>query len=95
MSICANCEKHGKGVYDSFTSVERIYMVTSACMMLRSLQSVPHAVDDRIVANSVITKVLLSFDKPVRHGLINYIRNSMQMDITLDSCPHGLQVVST
>lgn len=92
--ICANCEKAAKKSLDVFTLKERIHVLTSAVSMLKSMHASGIAYsNDLAVSNSVITKMLVSFDKPSQEILIQQLKKSSGIEITLGKCPHGLAVV--
>ncbi len=87
--ICEDCTKTGRKSLEVFTKIERMYVLTSAAAMLRSVENA----GDKAVANSVVTKMLLSFDELSRHTIKKMIKESLGMEITLNSCPHGKQLV--
>ncbi|CAM6004908.1 unnamed protein product [Sphagnum balticum] len=71
-----------------------MYTLASAVAMLRSIESGRNDGNDKIVANSVITKTLLSFSPESRQSLIEHFERSMDMRITLGGCPHGITILS-
>lgn len=93
MAICDKCTKLGKSSRDVFTRAERIYVLASATSMLRSVLSGRDNTTDKMVANSVITKMLLSFESGERDTLTHQLQKSTNIGITLDSCPHGVQII--
>jgi hypothetical protein len=92
--ICSRCEKVGKDMEKIFTKIERMSLLAAQIALLRSIESGRNDSNDKVVANSVISKTLLSFEHNSRGILIEHFEKSIGMRITLGSCPHGLQIVS-
>lgn len=83
--ICDACTEHGKKAVGVFSNLERMYILTSCVNMLRSVTNEK----DKVVANSVVTKMLLSYDEASRYTLQQFLRQSLGMEISVQSCPHG------
>lgn len=92
--ICERCSAVGKKSVEIMTQIERMFILSASIAMLRSIQSGRNDSNDLIVANSVITKMLLSFEESSRHTLVNHFKQSLGVEIVLGSCPHGISVVS-
>lgn len=89
--ICESCTKIGRRAVDVFTQTERIQMLTSTATMVKFLEANPNAPhQDKVVANSIVTKLLLSFPEELRERLLQMLRTSAGVDITLKNCPHGV-----
>lgn len=89
--ICANCEKHGKRLEETMTFKERVHMLTAAATMRKHLDAnvnVPS--EDKEISSSIITKLMLSFQPHAREQLLQMLRQSAGVQLTLRSCPHGL-----
>lgn len=87
--ICKRCEQYGKDTEKCFTQAERIQSLTAQCMLLRTISNA----NDKMVANSVITKLMMSFAPQSRDTLRQFIANSVGIDISIKDCPHsGMQI---
>ena len=92
--ICKVCSDQGKKAGEAFTRKEIVSMLSAEAGLVQSIKRGRNSPEDLIVANSVISKLLLSFDTPTRGTLLEGLRKSTGMEITLKSCPHGLQVLT-
>lgn len=92
MAVCKDCQKASDNLLNSFTNLERIHLLSSAVVMARGLQN--GRAEDKMVSSSVVTKLLLSFPPEARATLIEQLTRSAEVQITLGSCPHSLQVVT-
>jgi hypothetical protein len=92
--ICSNCERVGKELVKNFTNAERLFILGATIAMLRSIESGRKDPNDMLVGNSVMTKVLLSYEQNSRGTLLEHFRRGVGMGIKLGDCPHGIRVVS-
>lgn len=94
--ICEQCATVGKKVDGCFTNQEKIQALTGQAAFMRTILS---AKDDHvrkqslIVANSIITKFLMSYDVASRETLCQYIRQSAEIDFKLEHCAHSSGLV--
>lgn len=97
MPVCGQCSKASENLKKSFTRLEMIHVIAATSSMARNIQygSGKATAEDRIVNNSVITKLLLALDNDTRNVMLEVVQRTTGMRITLGSCPHGiLNVVS-
>lgn len=90
--ICDKCMKAAKRCEETFTIAERMYLLSSSVSMMRSvLGSAPghERSQDKLVASSVITKLLLSFPAAGRDDLARHFKKVTGIEITIGSCAHG------
>lgn len=93
MSICQNCEKAGEKAIEVFTMKERMFLASSTLHALQVLARNPVR-EDLEVANSVLTKMLLTFPMSGRQAMLDYYRKFAGVDIVLGSCPHSINLIS-
>ena len=89
--ICGNCTNLGKRFAEVATFKERVHLLTCIATMRKYLDAnvnTPH--EDKEVSSSLTTKILLSFDEGPRQQLLQMLRQSAGIEITLKSCPHGV-----
>lgn len=87
--ICSKCQATADKAKEVFTNAERMYLVSAAVAMLRSVLAGRDASNDKQVASSVITKLLLSYPPEGRAILTQEFKKIVGIEITLGSCPHG------
>lgn len=89
--ICSQCQRAGTKATETFTNRERIFLLTATATMMKFLAANPNApADDKMVGSSVTTKLLLSLPESGRGILLQQLRQSAGIDITMGSCPHGI-----
>lgn len=91
--ICERCEKPAKSLSNVFNNNEKNSIIICQTDHLRKLEAQVGASQMREVSNSVITKLLLSYDKERREALCDYIRKELGHSIRLDNCQHSLRLV--
>ncbi len=94
MAVCDNCSRTARKSVEVFTLKERLHILSACVAMLRSIQAGRNEPEDLIISNSIITKMLLSLHEEGRDTILRHFRQTLNMDIKLSSCPHGLSVVS-
>lgn len=88
--ICENCKELGKKSVGVFTQTERMQMIAAQVSMLRSIEHGRRDSNDLKVANSIITKLLLSFDDESREIIRTTFAKGTGIDIDVKNCPHSL-----
>jgi hypothetical protein len=92
--VCERCEAAGKRSENVFIGTERLFILGSAVSMMRSIKAGGKAqTEDELVANSVITKMLLSLPVQQRNVLTEHFKKTLGIDITLGDCLHKLSSV--
>ena len=92
--ICDECAKHGKKLAESLSQSERTFLITATMLMMRGLMESPTTPStDKVVASSVVTKLLLSFPAATAAGLLAAYRQGVGIEIKLGNCPHHKLVV--
>lgn len=96
MRICEDCKHLGEKSKESFSQTERIFLLTSVTSMMKFINAsadAPHI--DKLVGNSITTKLLISFPDSTRDALLKQLRTSAGIDITMKDCPHGVEVIQS
>lgn len=95
MSICADCQRQGDKAREAYTQPERMQILSAEIVMMRHLLANPNATEkDKLVANSVLTKTILSFEPRLREALIEQLAESSGIRWALKTCPHNIEVLS-
>jgi hypothetical protein len=92
--ICDQCTDLGKRLTGVLSQEERIFLLVSASSTMKYVMENPDAPSrDKIIGNSLTTKLLLSFNPELREALLKQLRISSGVDIVLKNCPHGIQTL--
>lgn len=90
MRICESCQKLGSELVNQLAFKERVFLLASVGSMMTFLEANADAPgEDRLVASSVATKLLLSFPSHQREAMLNALNLSTNLRVMLGSCPHA------
>lgn len=95
--ICKKCTDEAEKTKLVFTRLERVHILAAATSMARHIHhgTGRSTEQDKIINNSVITKMILSLEPEIREPMMRNLREVAGIDINLKSCGHSALSVVT
>lgn len=88
--ICKQCRELAERAVHAFNPQERFHLLAASISMKNVIDAAthPHTEKDRMINNSVITKLLLSIPPQQRESILQGFQQQSGIRISSRDCPH-------